>query len=523
MSFLRKVNSNLSTAEDKQSEGKEFSEENSYNQLTIQHRAVKGGIWMFGSTLLGYGSFALTFWVLARLIAPDDYGLIGILSTYTIIIFQLSELGLGAAIIQKADLNPIHISTVFWSNLVLGIALCVISISAAPLVGNFFHSNILISAFSLTSITIILYSLSVVQRSLLSRSLTFKKIAIAEGLSSGSFLLVTSTLAFFGTGIQSFVIGLLVRGLIFSSMLWKLNSWRPKFVWNYSAFLEMARFGKWVVTTSITNQLYVNIDYLFVGRFLGPSILGYYTLAYQLMSYPRLAILPILTRIAFPVLSLLQKDDISFLRMYSRMIYLISLFMFPLFSLLIVVTPDFIMGVFGAKWIPSILPLQILCISGIAYSLTGPTIMVCQAKGRSDLGAKQFIIRTIILPICLFIGVRYGMVGVAITVSVFASLSTIFFQRWVNNLIGINFTDFAKLILPAMQGSLVIIFSAFSIQFIMHNIIKILPFFSFIMTSLVAGLSYCLYMWIFHRKAMISIFNLLLSILPNSRATRPVG
>jgi O-antigen/teichoic acid export membrane protein len=372
---------------------------------SLKHQAFRGGVWMFGSMIFSNAFLMITLWILARLLSPDDYGLIGILSTYTIIIMHFSELGLGAAIVQKVDLQPIHISTVFWSNLVLGVILCITGVFAAPYIGSFFHSDKLILAFSITSVTIILYSLSVVQRSLLSRSLTFKLLAITEILSAGILTIVASIAASAGAGIFSFVAGILARSLVTLVLLWKLNSWRPERAWNYPAFIEMISFGKWVVITSMVNQLFVNIDIFFVGRVLGPAMLGFYTLAKQLMSYPRSAIIPILTRIAFPVLSKMQQDDEKFRRAYHKMNFMIAFVMFPFFSLLMVVTSNFIVSVFGTKWLPSIEPLRILCIYAILYSISGPTIVVCQAKGRPDLGAKIFVINTIVLALSLVLGV----------------------------------------------------------------------------------------------------------------------
>ena len=478
---------------------------------------------MFVAMGLSNAFLALTLWILARYLAPEEYGLIGILSTYTIIILHLSEMGLGAAIVQKADLQSIHVSTVFWSNLVLGLILCILGFVVSPFVGYFFHSDDLIIAFSITSLTIILYSLSVVQRSLLSRALIFKHLAIIEVLSAAGLTIVAFGAASMGAGIFSFVAGVITRGLVMLILLWRFNSWRPERKWNYSAFLEMIGFGKWVVFTTFLNQIFVNVDILFVGRVLGPAMLGFYTLAYQLMSYPRAAILPILTRIAYPVLSLMQQDERVFKSAYFKLLFLIALVMFPLFSLLMVVTSDFILGVFGTKWTATIEPLRILCVFAMLYSINGPTIMVCQAKGRPDLGAKLFLINIFLLVISLFFGVKFGIVGVAYTVSIYAIISTIYFQRWVNKLINISYTDLLKSIFPALFGSLVMVIGAFGMQMLLNSVFQWLPIISLFITCLFSLIIYLVYLWVFHRKSMVYFIGLFKSILPVNRTPEIIG
>jgi O-antigen/teichoic acid export membrane protein len=486
---------------------------------SLRSRVVRGGAWMLISNIANNVSFALALYILARLLTPGDYGLVGILISYNIFINHITELGLGAAIVQRASLQDTHINTVFWTNLFMGLGLCLVSVLIAPLAGKYFHSTNLISAFAITSISFILYSLSVVQRSLLIKSLTFWQIGIAEISSAFSLSIVAAVLALLGAGIFSIVGGMLVRAVVYLLFLWKLSSWRPKREWEYSAFRQMISFGGWVLFTFILTQLYANLDQVIVGGVLGNTMLGFYTLAFQLMTYPRSTLLPILTRTAFPAFSLVQEEENAFRNMYCKMINIIALVMFPLLSLLALVGEDFITVFFGQKWSNSILPLQILCIAGLFYSVYSPSTIIYQAKGRAELGTKQEFLRTMMMFISLIVVVRYGILAVAISVAIYAGISTLFFQRWVNRLIGLRTLDWIGSLWPAGSGSVIMVLSAFVVQALLYAIDSFPPLASLAITCTIGAISYFAYLWIFHRRSLTNIMQLFHLLIPHSTAT----
>ena len=482
--------------------------------VSVSRRAIRGSVWSAASVLASSVSFLVTLWVLARLLTPDDYGMVGILISYTLMINNVSELGLAAALIQKPDLSDVHTSTVFWTNLAVAVALCLLGILLAPLVGVFFRNPRIITAFTIISLSFILHSVGVVPRSLLSKSLAFRPIAISEIVSAGSLMVVASLLAILGAGVYSIVGGVLARTMCYSALLWILGRWRPRLLWDRSALSGMYRFGSAVMGASIVNNYNSNIGFLVVGRGLGSTALGYYTLAYQLMAYPRVALQPFIVRVAFPALSIVQQDDSAIRKMYCRMVSMLTLLNFPFMSLLLVLAPYLIRVFYGEKWTEAILPLQILCLGGAILNVAGTWIAVYQAKGRADIGLKQGLITAVLLTILVVVGSRFGMVGVAVATTLYAWLFVPIFQVWINRLISLRHVDFLQSVAPAAVGSAIAAFAAFSVQKVVTDVWHSPDLVTLILGALSGAVSYMGYLWLFHRKNLLELLRFVQSAFP---------
>lgn len=435
--------------------------------------------------------------ILARLLNPEDFGIVGLAALFIGIINIINDLGLSAAIIQRKDLEKAHLSTSFWASVGIAILLWFFSILISPFVADFFQEGLVRPILIVTSAGLVIGSFCVVHKALLQKKLKFKKIAIAE--ISGAFVsgIASIFLAFNQFGVWSLVYGQLLANFVMVLIFWRLCSWKPGFNFSYRHFKDLFTFGGNVMGSRLLNYIDSNVDYLVVGKLLGKTSLGYYTIAYQLMTFPLHKISMMVTRVTFPIFSTIQDDNDALRRGYTKTVRYISLITFPLLTGMLAVAPEFIIVVFGEKWAPIILPLQILCLAGALKSIGTTVGSVLLAKGRSDLQFKWNIITVIVVPIAVVIGAKnYGITGVASAITVMTILLFPIIQTITNRLIDLSMYEYMKAIYPSIIGSLVLLAGVeiFQKSVAIYNISDIIMLGSSILIGFIV---YLLILWLF--------------------------
>jgi len=429
---------------------------NSLNR--IEDEKVEGGLatvvttgvaWIGGSQLIIQLLRFLATAVLARLLLPSDFGVVGMAVIVTGLVTMVCELGLSAAMVQREELKESHLVTSLWTSLTTGVVLCLATIALSHPIALFFGEAIVRPVVATLSFSFILSSMSTVQRALLQKRMQFKQLAFSQIGGELAFGAVGISLALRGLGVWALVVGILSRHLVQSLLLWLLCPWRPSGPFHWRSFRELFSFGANVLGGQLLNFLGANLDYLIVGRILGATPLGYYTLAFELTMFPRARIASMVTRVAFPAFSAIQRDNPRLRKGYTTMIAYLSLATFPLVVGLFAVAPEFILVIFGTRWTPVILPLQVLCMGGLMASIGTTVGSILKAKGRPDLELKMNLLSVTLLGLAIGIGVRHGIVGVAAAVS----LKTLFLAwlfAWItNSLIGLGFMEYLRALQPA--------------------------------------------------------------------------
>lgn len=395
--------------------------------------------------------------ILARLLYPEEFGIVGLAAIFLGFISTINELGLSAAIIQRKKLDETHLSTSFWASLGMGTMLCIISILVSPFIADFFQEKLVRWLIVVISVGLILGPLSVVQRTLLEKTLNFKKITIAEICDTLVSGLISIFLAMNGYGVWSLVYGGLSGSFISVFILWGLSSWRPSLKFSFAHFKELFGFGSHVMGSRVLNYIDSNTDYLVIGKLLGTSALGYYTLAYNLITFPLSKISLLVTRVTFPAFSIIQDDNKTLQKGYLKVVRYISLITFPMLAGMFVVAPEFVVVIYGSKWMPIILPLQVLCLAGVLKSVGTTVGSILLSKGRADIQFKWNILTAIVLTIAVIIGANYGIVGVAAAVTIVESFLFLIIQKITNKLIDLSMYNYLKAIYPAIIGSIALI------------------------------------------------------------------
>ena len=350
----------------------------------LRQRTVSGIGWTAVAQFGRQGTQFLISIVLARLLTPEDFGLVGMILVFTGFVALFAELGFGAALVQREELGVRHYDSVFWLNLLMGIILTALFLIIAPYIAAFFREPSLTPLIMVISVNFLITSLSIVQKTILQREMNFRQIAVIEitaVLVGGSVAII---MAFSGLGVWSLIWQIMVTSVVASIALWWRSHWRPHLSFDRSAVSDLWGFSSNLLGFSVVNYWTRNADNLLIGRFLGSVSLGVYTRAYSTMLMPLGQVPNVLGRVMFPALSRVQHDKIRVKRIYLRSIAMIALVTFPLMLGLFVVADDFVLALYGEKWSGVTQVLRVLCIVGMIQSLVSTVGWIYRSQGRTD-------------------------------------------------------------------------------------------------------------------------------------------
>lgn len=381
--------------------------------MNLRELTVKALAWSGLSQFLTQASVFVVTAVLARLLVPEDFGLIAMATVFIGFMTIFSEMGVGAALIQKQDATDVHYSSLFWVNLAAGIALTVIFTLLSPVIAGFYAIERLSPVLMALSLQFFLSSFTIVQQALLTKKMDFKALTIrnivATLLAGGLAILC----ALKGFGVWSLVVQALSYCLINSVLLWRLSPWRPQFIFSLGAVRDIVGFSAHLTGFQVVNYLSRNVDYLLIGKFLGAESLGYYTLAYKLMLVPLMHVSRVISRVMFPAFSKIQNDLAKIQSIYLYMTSSIAKVTFPILALLFVVAPELIGVVFGEQWRPVADIVRILCLPGMLQSMVSFNGTIYQSQGRMDVQFKMGLMGSLVVTFAVIIGLPWDVKGVA--------------------------------------------------------------------------------------------------------------
>lgn len=421
----------------------------------LARAATRGVFWSGTSQVVTQAiGFSVNI-VIARLLYPEDFGILGMAAMFIELVSLVGDLGLSAAIIQRKQVTQLQLSTCFWINLLIGAGLVAASFLFAPFIARFFERDIVGPVVFVSSFGFLIRSAGSVHRAILTRQLEFKKLAIPEIATIVTYGVIVVPMALIGMSFWSVVIANLISAMVTTVLFWVYCSWRPGRQFDWSSFRELMAFGVNVFGEQVLGYVNLNIDYLLIGKLLGAASLGIYTLAFNLMTFPLRKIAQMVTRVTFPAFSRVQSDDALLRVGYLKTVRYISLVTFPVLTGLGIVAPDFIRLVYGSKWTAAILPLQIMCIDGLIRTVGTTVGSVLYAKGRADIGFRWKILTVLVIPPFILAGMSYGIVGVSIAVACATLLLAPIIQLITNRLIGLRMASFGHALTPAFVGSLI--------------------------------------------------------------------
>ena len=384
-------------------------------EQSLKDKTVKGTAW---SAIENVAQYAVTFVVgivLARLLSPDDYGLIGIISIFTTVCTALIAGGFGTALIRKKNATNDDYNTSFLVNLGMSLLLYAVIFLCAPAIARFFERLELVSLVRVSCISLLIGALAMVQETRLTKRLDFKsltKITIIASVSSG---IVGIVMALLGFGVWSLVAQSLVSQFLRTTLLWVVNHWIPKLQFSVASFKDLFGFGWKMMVSRLLDSAWKELYQVVVGKFYSPATLGQYTRAKGFSNIFSSNLTGIIQRVTYPVLSEVQDDKERMVAVYRRIIkvtmFVTAVCMFSLGA----VSEPLLYCLIGPKWHEASTYLPLICIAGSLYPLHAINLDMLKVQGRSDLFLILEIIKKIILLVPLFIGAFVGIIPMLYT------------------------------------------------------------------------------------------------------------
>lgn len=376
--------------------------------------------------------------MLARLLSPEEFGLIGMVLVFSGFALLVSEFGFGGAIIQRIEVREEQLDSVFWSSTVLGVLLCLGFITAAPAIAAFYGEPRLVPIARVLALAFIVDSFPTVPRALLIKALDFRRIAGVEIAAAAISGLAAIGGALAGLGVWSLVVQQLTFSVVNSSLFWLLGPWSPHLRFRLSALRGLLGFGASLLGSRSLNYWRRNLDSLLVGRILGIEALGFYSLSYRIMLIPVWNVTQVLYRVLFASFSQIQSQHERIRRLFLSSLGAGALVTFPAMGGLLVTARPFVLTILGPQWEPMVPILQVLCIASLAevlYPLTGNLFL---SQGRADLQFKVGLVTRLMTVGGIVIGLHWGVVGVAAGFTVASILNLVPAYRFSCRLVGLR-------------------------------------------------------------------------------------
>lgn len=452
-------------------------------------------------------SWVITLFV-AHLLAPTDYGLVGMALVYYGLAQLLCDAGLSAAIVQIQGLQERELAGIGAISGLVGIVLCLLTLAAAPYVAAFFREGRVSGILMILSLTFPIRSLQILPRGLLARDLQFRPLAFIDGLESVVVMTTTLTMALAGAGYWALVGGPIVGTVTSTVLCYVTRPHRIAIPRDYESLRPALRLGLHLLVSQIAWYAYSNADFTVVGRVLGTSALGAYTLAWTIASVPVDRISSLVGRVTPAFFAAVQTDPPALRRYLSLLTEGLAFVTLPLCLGLVLTAHDFVTAFLGTRWQGVTVPLQLLALYAALRSvaLLAPQVLV--STGRSARSMAFSVLALIVLPPVFYFGTRWGTAGVAMGwVTVYPVLVVASFLRYALRAIDMRWSAYLTALIPAATASAAMIFAVWVARTVMPGAWGVRPRFAVEVAAGVIG--YCAAAWLAHRNRITALVALL--------------
>jgi O-antigen/teichoic acid export membrane protein len=397
--------------------------------------------------------------ILARILLPEDFGLVAIASIFLNLLDMFKDLGVGNALIYKKEKVDDAADTAFIIIPLLGAVLFAIAYFSAPFAAIFFGDAIVTDIIRVSAITFLLAPFGSVPSILFEKNLDFKKSQTPQIISSTVSSVLSIFLALVGFGVWSLIYSGLIGAVTGLLVIWKITPWRPRLRFDLSIAKELFGYGKHILASSFFIFLATNLDSTIIGRLLGVTALGLYSMAYRISNYPVTNVTYLISGVMFPTYSKLHGAGGKLKKAYLMTFKYVSLLSIPASFGILIITNDFVQVVMKPKWGPIIPIIQILCFYGLVRSLGATTGEIFKATGKPKLLAfftamSLGLFVLLVIPAITF----YGVVGVCVITTFSEGFTVVFALREVNRILGISLKEFSDMLKdPFVAGSLALL------------------------------------------------------------------
>jgi O-antigen/teichoic acid export membrane protein len=375
---------------------------------SIKEQTLSGVKW---NALGQFSAYAIQFVlgiVIARLLDPADYGVIGMLAIFMAIAQSFVNSGFGNALIRKSDRTEVDCSTAFYFNVAVAVLLYGVLFLSAPAIADFYNTPLLTDVLRVYSLTLIIGSLGIVPRALRSVAVDFKTQAYASVISVIVSGLVGLYLAFSGYGVWALVWQAIISSCVSVVVIWVLARWRPLWAYSWESFRSMFSYGSRLLASGLLHTVYTHASSILIGKFYTPAELGNYDRGNSIASLPSLRLSSVFNSVSFPILSKVQNDDERLKNVYHKYVAMTSLVIFFIMTLLAVVARPLVLLLLTEKWLGAVPFLQVFCFAYMFDSICRLNNNMMYVKGWSGLFLKLEIIKKAVVTPFFLLAIPYG-------------------------------------------------------------------------------------------------------------------
>lgn len=474
--------------------------------MSLKQKTFKGVIWSAIERFSTQGVQFLFGILLARLLSPNDYGMIAMLAIFMAVSQTFIDSGFGNALIRKNDRTEQDKSTVFFFNIFMAMACYGVIFLAAPFVAKFYAMPQLAGILRVLAINLIIQSFGSIQRLNLTIDLNFKtlaKVSLIGALIGGSAGLIC---AYRGFGVWSLVVQQITTTSTRVILFWALARWHPRHFFSTASFKNMFGFGSKLLASGLINTVYDNVYDLIIGKVFSASTLGNYSRASHFAHFPSSNITGIFQRVTYPVLSKIQDDPQKLRTGYLKFLNISTLVIFPMMIGLAALAKPFILLVLSEKWVNAILILQIICFSQMWYPVHAINLNILQVMGKSDLFLKLEIIKKIVGITVLCITLPYGIIAMCFGQWFNACFGLVINTYYSGKLLNAGLLTQLKMYIPTLLNALIMGAICLSVTKIVSEQNYIIQ----LVLGIAAGtIYYTLSNWLFNRKTVQELLDLL--------------
>jgi O-antigen/teichoic acid export membrane protein len=393
---------------------------------TLSQRVVNSGFWVFFLRIFNQGFSLLRLIILAHILSPSDFGLMGIALLTMSILETFSETGFQQALIQKKEDIKLYLDSA-WTVLILrGFVLFVILYFIAPYAAVFFNTPEAKPIIRVIGFSILFQVFTNIGITYFKKELEFNKEFIYQLTGTLADFIVAISAVLILRNVWALVLGLLAGNITRCFVSYLIHPYRPRLYFALEKVKELFGFGKWILGSSILIFLLGQGDDILVGKLLGVTMLGFYQLAYRISNMPATEITNVISQVTFPAYSKLQDDLPKLREAYLKVLQVTAFLSFPVAGLIFVLAPDFTRIFLGEKWMPMVPAMQVLCILGALRSIAAASGPIFLALGRPDFDTKISAAELALLAILIYpLTIKWGITGTAISISI-VSCSFIF-------------------------------------------------------------------------------------------------
>ena len=468
-----------------------------YNRLkypgdTLSERVFHGGFWVFSLRIVDRLLMLIRTIILARLLAPNDFGLFGIAMLALATLESFTQTGIAAALIQKKDDTQNYLDSAWTIQVFRGIIIAIVMIFGAPLVGVFFEEPRAIMLTRILAVSVLIFDFRNIGIVYFQKNLEFHKQFVYQFGGTIADLAIAIPAALIIRSVWALIFGLLARNFIYFTLSYIIHPYRPRFRLDPRKSKELFDFGKWIFGSSVLVFVSTQGDYIFLGKILGATALGFYQIAYKISNLPATEITHVISQVSFPAYSKIQEEIKALSRAFNKIFLITISISLPISVVIFLFAPGFVKYILGTKWLPIIGPVRILAMYGLIRSITAMWAPLYRATGVPKFGpySQVFRVTGMFLPI-YWLTINFGIEGVCISV-IIGQVSVLIFHLYytykISNL-AINFLEILRSMISVFCSvmAMILVYFAFNymVKTLFHYVVFVVFAFFVYITSMV--------------------------------------